>query len=336
MHGGQDVVVSQHPPVGLVDPLFDLLGARAVALPEQHLRPVAPRARRGEAVGRLPRLEQRERAGHLLLRLVELALRHRDRAERREAPADRGVVARQDPLADRQGALRELLRRVEPAEAAVDAGDGLEKVGLDVRLPAELGLQALAGLVEDLLRGDVAARLLGIGDLEEADQELLDALRAARGGGRVFAFASARFACRAATAIPVTSEARTRTRRRDADAVAAHELREPVAEGVGTRLDGLALAVPAQVAGERRDRRRSAARARDAARRGGCCRDRRAAVARAAGDRSRSDSRTAARRRAPARRAGSAARSTSSAATDASAAAPRPSRFCGSVPVRSS
>ena len=60
----------------------------------------------------------------------------------------------------------------------------------------------------------------------------------------VFALASARFACQAAAASPADQRGHHENRGRDADAIAPDELREPVAEGVGTRLDGLALAMP--------------------------------------------------------------------------------------------
>ena len=85
--------------------------------------------------------------------------------------------------ADRERPPGQPLGGLETAEAAVDACDRIEKIRLDVRLRGKLGVQALAGLIQQRARRKVAAGLVGIGDLEEADQELFDGVGPARGGG---------------------------------------------------------------------------------------------------------------------------------------------------------
>jgi hypothetical protein len=254
MHGRLDVVVAEGAAIRLVDAPLELLGLLRVALPEQHLRVVAPGARRRETVGRLHSLEDRERARELLVGLVQLSLRDVHGAEGGEAARPRAAVRGRDgALANLERSLRHRLRGVEAAEAPVDARHGLEKVRLHVGFAAELGLEPLARLVEEILRRDLSAGLIRIRDLEEPDQKLLDALRAAGGGGRGPRVRLGAPRLPRGGGEPAGERCEDEDRRSHGRAVAAHELTDAVAERVGARLDGLTLAVPAEVAAERGD-----------------------------------------------------------------------------------
>ncbi len=101
---------------------------------------------------------------------------------------------------------------------------------------------------------DPPGGLLGVGDLEEADQEFLDGFRPARGGRRRLRVGLGAFRLPGRGGESADQRGQHENRGRDAHAIAPDEFREPVAEGVGTRLDGLALAMPPEIAAEGRDR----------------------------------------------------------------------------------
>src|SRR6185503_477731 len=76
-----------------------------------------------------------------------------------------------------EGLAMEARRLRIETEVDVDPPDGVEERGLHVGLPLQLTADALRAGVEDLAGGDGAAvRGVGIGDLEEIDQELGDLL----------------------------------------------------------------------------------------------------------------------------------------------------------------
>ena len=207
------------------------------ALPEQDLGVIALHPRRGEARRVPARLEHRERLPELALGLVELALVHPHGAESGEAhrharasPEDalagaRGTPRRASPTARASPSLRSI-RATASRRSAWTSGSAASSV-LRRRVPWS----------RISLRRDVRpAGLLGVGDLEEADQELLDARRrAAPGPTASRAFASARRACHVVPARPATSARKTSAAAAATGAVPPQELARRGSENVSGR-----------------------------------------------------------------------------------------------------
>ncbi len=121
------------------------------------------------------------------------------------------------------------------ANADVDFAERAQQAGLDLRLRLRdrHGIQARAGLVEQLARTDIAAaRLLRIGVLEQTDQEIGDLVCGMRFG--------ARHAFRTQRALALEREPRRghddrhngQRRDSDANAMPAHEFGDAIADAV--------------------------------------------------------------------------------------------------------
>ena len=253
--GGVDVLGAEDAPVRLVHLALELLRVLQPPFPEQDLGVVALHPRRVE-VGRIPAgFEHRERLPELALGLVEPALVHPHGSESGEAHRHARAIAGKPRAPERERLIGERRRRLEEADPQVDPRDRVEEVGLDGRLGGELGPEQPRALLEDLPRRDVLpAGLLGIGDLEEADEELLDARGTQRLRRRV-----ARVRLGAARLPRRAREARHEREEDErggcgAGPVPSKELPRAVEERVRPRADRLAGQVPPQVLPERRGR----------------------------------------------------------------------------------
>jgi hypothetical protein len=150
-----------------------------------------------------------------------------------------------------QGTLQLRLGLLVQPQLAVDGAHRAEQARLRQRLPGQFTPDALAAGVEDLARGDrVAARLVGIGDLEQPDQE---ARHLPRGLG---------FHARAPLGVDGADHAGGRAGDpeqdggqrhgacRDTGAVAAHELPHAIACRRRPGIDRLVLQVPPYIVGQ--------------------------------------------------------------------------------------